>query len=124
MTPQQKRLLDIIKAELDATGVCPSYEEMAGMMGLKSRSNIYPFVVALEKQGYIRRLPHRARCIEIVAPPSQRIPAVREALRDQATEWVVKAAKGIRPTAKRPNITIPEDACRELVSALRKLRAV
>lgn len=124
MTPQQKRLYDIIKAELDASGVCPSFEEMREAMGLKAKSNIYPFVIALEKQGYIRRLPHRARCIEITAKQDPTIPAVRAALREQATEWVIKAAKGIRPTNKGPAITIPEDCYRELVSALRKLRAV
>jgi len=124
MTPQQKRLYDIIKAELDASGVCPSYYEMAIKMGLKSKSGIFPLVNALEEQGHIRRFPHRARAIEIVAPPSQRIPTVKEALQEQATEWVVKAAKGIRPTQKKPNVTIPENAYRELVSALRKLRAV
>lgn len=124
MTPQQKRLYDIIKAELDATGVCPSYEEMREQLGIKAKSGIHRLVCSLEEQGRIRKLGHRARTIEIVDPKDPLASSIKMALREQAREWVVKAAKGIRPTAKKPNVTIPENAYRELVSALRKLRAV
>lgn len=124
MTPQQKRLYDIIYDHMSEHGFCPSYEEMREAMGLKSRSGIHRLILSLEARGHIRRTPNRARAIELLAVRDPIIPEVRTALQEQATEWVVKAAKGIRPTQKKPNVTIPENAYRELVSALRKLRAV
>ena len=53
MTPRQKQLYDIIKADLDATGICPSFEEMRERMGLASRSAIPRILLALEEQGHI-----------------------------------------------------------------------
>jgi len=118
MTPQQKRLYDIIKAELDASGVCPSYEEMAGTMGLKSKSGIFPLVNALEEQGYIYRRPHRARSIQldvVLAGPKWK-----------ETVEVVRAARGVKiaPSHKEPTVTITKNSYQALQKALAKLRAI
>ncbi len=51
------------------SGACPSFNEMAAIMGYKSRSNIHRMVCGLEERGFIRRLKHRARAIEIVRMP-------------------------------------------------------
>lgn len=65
MTAKQKQLLDFIKARLAETGVCPSMQEMADAMGLKSKSGIHRLIVTLEEAGHIARLPYRARSLAL-----------------------------------------------------------
>lgn len=123
MTPQQKRLYDIICAEVSANGFCPSFEEMRERMGLASKSGIHRILGGLEERGYIRRLPHRARAIEIIKELSDPLEAFhdcREILN------VVRAAKGIKkaPPHKEPCVSITENSYQALQKALAKLRAV
>lgn len=69
LTKKQHQLLVFIKERLDATGVAPSFEEMKEALELKSKSGIHRLITALEERGFIRRLPHRARALEVVATP-------------------------------------------------------
>ncbi len=72
MTHRQHELLSYIANRLASTGVAPSYDEMKDAIGLKSKSGIHRLVTALEERGFIRRLPHRARALEVVRiPPEQ-----------------------------------------------------
>jgi len=66
LTAQQKKLLSIIKSSMDSDGIVPSYEDMTSLMGLRSKSGIHRYVLALEERGYINRIPNRARAIEIL----------------------------------------------------------
>lgn len=69
MTQKQRDLLEFIQKRLDRDGVPPSFDEMRVALDLKSKSGIHRLITALEERGFIRRLAHRARAIEIVKLP-------------------------------------------------------
>jgi repressor LexA len=69
LTPKQKELLLYIHERLQETGVPPSFDEMKEALDLRSKSGIHRLITALEERGFIRRLPHRARALEIVKLP-------------------------------------------------------
>ncbi len=66
LTRKQHELLVYINARLQETGICPSFDEMKDALGLKSKSGIHRLITGLEERGFIRRLPHRARALEIL----------------------------------------------------------
>jgi repressor LexA len=69
LTTKQKELLVFIHARLQETGVPPSFEEMKDALDLQSKSGVHRLIMALEERGFIRRLPHRARAIEVIKLP-------------------------------------------------------
>ena len=69
LTKKQYELLGFINARLNASGVSPSFEEMKEALGLKSKSGIHRLITGLEERGFIRRLPHRARALEVLKLP-------------------------------------------------------
>ena len=69
LTRKQYELLDFINKRLDDTGVSPSFDEMKDALNLKSKSGIHRLITGLEERGFIRRLPHRARALEVVKLP-------------------------------------------------------
>ncbi len=69
LTPKQYELLNFIHQRVRERGIPPSYDEMKEALGLRSKSGIHRLITALEERGFIRRLPHRARAIEIVRLP-------------------------------------------------------
>lgn len=69
LTRKQYELLEFINARLDETGVSPSFDEMKDALNLKSKSGIHRLITGLEERGFIRRLPHRARALEVVKLP-------------------------------------------------------
>ena len=69
LTSKQKELLMFIHERLKETGVPPSFDEMKEALDLKSKSGIHRLITALEERGFLRRLPHRARAMEIVQLP-------------------------------------------------------
>lgn len=69
LTSKQKELLLFIHERLKESGVPPSYDEMKEALDLRSKSGIHRLITALEERGFIRRLPHRARALEIVKLP-------------------------------------------------------
>ncbi|MBM3544195.1 MAG: transcriptional repressor LexA [Alphaproteobacteria bacterium] len=69
LTAKQKELLMFIHERLKETGVPPSFDEMKEALDLKSKSGIHRLITALEERGFVRRLPHRARAMEIVRLP-------------------------------------------------------
>jgi repressor LexA len=69
LTTKQKDLLAFIHARLQETGVPPSFEEMKEALDLQSKSGVHRLIMALEERGFIRRLPHRARAIEVIKLP-------------------------------------------------------
>lgn len=66
LTPKEAELYAYLRQRISATGVGPSFEEMREAMGLNSKSGVHRILTALELKGRIRRLPHRARAIEII----------------------------------------------------------
>ena len=69
LTKKQKNLLLFINKKLRASGVSPSYEEMKDSLNLKSKSGIHRLISALEERGFIRRLAHKARALEVIKLP-------------------------------------------------------
>ena len=70
LTPRQHQLLRFIHNYVTRHGVSPSFEEMRDSLNLRSKSGIHRLISALEERGYIRRLAHRARAIELLRAPS------------------------------------------------------
>ena len=69
LTKKQKNLLLFINKKLRSSGVSPSYEEMKLSLNLKSKSGIHRLISALEERGFIKRLAHKARALEVVKLP-------------------------------------------------------
>lgn len=69
LTAKQLELLRFIGERLDRDGVPPSFDEMKDALGLASKSGIHRLITALEERGYIRRLPNRARALEVLKMP-------------------------------------------------------
>jgi len=69
LTRKQLDLLDFIHKRVQRDGVPPSFDEMKDALDLRSKSGIHRLITALEERGFIRRLAHRARALEIVKLP-------------------------------------------------------
>lgn len=69
LTRKQHELLRFIQARLEESGVSPSFEEMKEALDLKSKSGVHRLISALEERGFIRRLPNRARALEVLRQP-------------------------------------------------------
>ncbi|MCB2075266.1 MAG: transcriptional repressor LexA [Novosphingobium sp.] len=69
LTRKQHELLRFIQNKLEETGISPSFEEMKDALELKSKSGVHRLISALEERGFIRRLPNRARALEVLRQP-------------------------------------------------------
>jgi len=81
LTAKQHELLLFIQRKLEETGISPSFEEMKEALDLKSKSGVHRLISALEERGFLRRLPNRARALEVLRQPENvaagaRVPAV------------------------------------------------
>jgi repressor LexA len=70
LTKKQHELLLFIHGHLQKNGVSPSFDEMKDALALKSKSGIHRLITGLEERGFIRRLPHRARAVEVMRLPN------------------------------------------------------
>src|SRR3954463_8392145 len=71
LTRKQRELLLFINQRLTGTGVSPFFDEMKDALHLKSKSGIHRLVSGLEERGFLRRLPHRARALEVIKLPEE-----------------------------------------------------
>ena len=94
LTKKQHDLLDFINRRLQRDGVPPSFDEMKDALDLKSKSGIHRLITALEERGFIRRLAHRARAIEIVKLP--------DSLGSAPAGFQPKVIDGDKPDAPAP----------------------
>ena len=69
LTKKQRNLLLFINKKIRSTGISPSYEEMKDSLNLKSKSGIHRLISALEERGFIKRLAHKARALEVLKLP-------------------------------------------------------
>ena len=69
LTRKQHQLLTYIEKHINSNGIPPSYDEMKIALGLKSKSGIHRLITALEERGFLRRLPHKARALEVMRKP-------------------------------------------------------
>lgn len=96
LTRKQHELIRFIQARLEETGVSPSFEEMKEALDLKSKSGVHRLISALEERGFIRRLPNRARALEVLRQPedvSTKVVAARS---------VASASTALSSLAKAP----------------------
>ncbi|WAJ30886.1 transcriptional repressor LexA [Antarcticirhabdus aurantiaca] len=96
LTRKQHELLTFINARLKESGVPPSFDEMKDALDLKSKSGIHRLITALEERGFIRRLPNRARALEVLKLPEsagEATPA-RAAARGGFTPSIVEGSRG------------------------------
>ena len=75
LTAKQHELLLFIQRKLEESGISPSFEEMKEALDLKSKSGVHRLISALEERGFIRRLPNRARALEVLRQPEDVAPA-------------------------------------------------
>lgn len=95
LTRKQYLLLSFIDQRLRTTGISPSFDEMRDALELKSKSGIHRLIKGLEERGFLRRLPHRARALEVLRLPDNQVP--EEALprtRDPETRFSPKVIEG------------------------------
>src|SRR6516164_2804947 len=88
LTAKQRELLLFINQRLTASGVSPSFDEMKEALRLKSKSGIHRLVTGLAERGFIRRLPHRARALEVVKLPEES--AARTSARGSFSPTVIR----------------------------------
>lgn len=105
LTAKQHELLHFIQERLDTIGISPSFEEMKEALGLKSKSGIHRLISALEERGFLRRLPNRARALEVLKVPEAAKPAVRND-RDNIVP-LRKPAPAMRPIAANDIVEVP-----------------
>ena len=73
LTAKQHELIRFIQERLEDTGISPSFEEMKEALDLKSKSGVHRLISALEERGFIRRLPNRARALEVIKLPEDSV---------------------------------------------------
>ena len=85
LTKKQYQLLLLIRDRMGRDGVAPSFDEMKDALQLKSKSGIHRLIGSLEERGFLRRLAHRARALEVLKLPESAVPQT-------ITPWVAKAS--------------------------------
>ena len=105
LTKKQLDLLEFIHKRVQRDGVPPSFDEMKDALDLRSKSGIHRLITALEERGFIRRLAHRARALEIVKLP--------DALQGK-TGFTPRVIEGDRPDSTPPSALPVESASVEL----------
>lgn len=104
LTRKQHELIRYIQAKLEETGVSPSFEEMKEALDLKSKSGVHRLISALEERGFIRRLPNRARALEVLKQPED-VTSKAPARADNVV--AMKRPEPVRPAPANDVIEIP-----------------
>tara|TARA_R100000365_G_C2741800_1_gene70430 strand:+ start:61 stop:744 length:684 start_codon:yes stop_codon:yes gene_type:complete len=104
LTSKQKELLLFINERIQATGVSPSFDEMKDALNLASKSGIHRLITALEERGFIRRLAHRARALEVLKLPESASPATAPRGRKEFKPALVSSGK---PAPEPSSRTVP-----------------
>src|SRR5580658_3037149 len=97
LTVKQRELLLFINQRLTATGVSPSFDEMKDALNLRSKSGIHRLITALEERGFIRRLAHRARALEVVKLPEAAAARVRTPFKPQVVQGSKSSVAPVNP---------------------------
>jgi len=105
LTRKQHELLMFIHERIKETGVSPSFDEMKEALDLASKSGIHRLITALEERGFLRRLPHRARALEVVKLPQQATTAAPPKGRSPFKPQLVEQAPGASPPLNIANDT-------------------
>ena len=108
LTRKQHELIRFIQTRLEESGVSPSFEEMKEALDLTSKSGVHRLISALEERGFIRRLPNRARALEVLKQPEdvQSKAPVRAAANVNSTAAVIRPPEA-KPAPANDVIEIP-----------------
>ncbi len=114
LTRKQYELLVLIDSRLRDTGVSPSFDEMKDALGLRSKSGIHRLITGLEERGFIRRLPHRARALEVLRLPENIAATAAKPTKGRPPRRGA-AANGFAPNViqgdfKMPGTPVPADS--------------
>jgi repressor LexA len=102
LTKKQSDLLRFIHERLKETGVPPSFDEMKDALDLRSKSGIHRLILALEERGFIRRLPNRARALEVLRLPDSATPSGSNGRAGKFSPSVIEGNLGrVRPLHER-----------------------
>ena len=110
LTRKQHELLMFIHERIKETGVSPSFDEMKEALDLASKSGIHRLITALEERGFLRRLAHRARALEVVKLPQQATTAAPAGGRQTFRPQVVESDRA----GGAPQAALPTNDAREL----------
>src|SRR5690606_9356903 len=105
LTAKQHELLRFIQRKLEDTGISPSFEEMKDALDLKSKSGVHRLISALEERGFLRRLPNRARALEVLRQPEDVTAGSRKSANDAVSR--VTAPPAAAPSPANDVIEIP-----------------
>ena len=105
LTAKQRELLVFIQRKLEDSGISPSFEEMKDALDLKSKSGVHRLISALEERGFIRRLPNRARALEVLKQPDD-VSAGRTVPANDAVGGVIGAPRAA-PAPANDVIEVP-----------------
>jgi len=106
LTAKQSQLLQFIDRRQRETGVSPSFDEMKAALGLKSKSGVHRLISALEERGFLRRLPNRARALEILHMP-ERQPSLAAETVDSDDDGTVIPFPRQKATAGESQLEVP-----------------
>ena len=111
LTKKQSELLRFIHERLKETGIPPSFDEMKDALDLRSKSGIHRLIMALEERGFIRRLPNRARALEVVKMPEASVPATAPRVGKFAPAVIEGHLGKVRPpsgdSGENDNVAVP-----------------
>ncbi|MBL8657947.1 MAG: transcriptional repressor LexA [Altererythrobacter sp.] len=99
LTAKQHELVRFIQQRLEETGISPSFEEMKDALDLKSKSGVHRLISALEERGFIRRLPNRARALEVLKGPEDAVAAPRTG---RAANDAASIGRAVQRSAPQP----------------------
>ena len=107
LTAKQHELIRFIQQRLEESGISPSFEEMKEALDLKSKSGVHRLISALEERGFIRRLPNRARALEVLKHPEDAVTAGRRVAAASDPVLLRAPARASLPAAANDVIEIP-----------------
>ena len=102
LTRKQHELLTFIQVRLEDSGISPSFEEMKEALDLKSKSGVHRLISALEERGFIRRLPNRARALEVLRQPDSAV--TKSASSPASARHVANANTAPAPLRSTPKV--------------------
>lgn len=106
LTRKQHELLTFIQTRLEESGISPSFEEMKEALDLKSKSGVHRLISALEERGFIRRLPNRARALEVIRESDLGTPKTAQRAAATATAPSLAAMRSAAPVRTPANDVI------------------
>ena len=107
LTAKQHELLLYIQRKLEESGISPSFEEMKDALDLKSKSGVHRLISALEERGFLRRLPNRARALEVLRQPENVTASPRAASANDTVVTLTASQTLTNKTLTSPTLTTP-----------------